>query len=130
MRVHGDRGVDMGDTKTYVLCRREEAAKALNAIAASATRGAKYLIVPRDDSFEDVAHRLHAEDEMVRIIFVVEHGDTDPAVELEHSSVLHPPECRQFSYDDAMTSDLAALAYAEAFRNAVSAAENNTSEKT
>ena len=113
----------MGDAKTYILCRRQEAADALAAVAPSVGGGAKYVVVPPIESFDTAAQRLRADGEMVRIIFVVEQGDTDPAVELEHSSVLHPPECRQFSYEDAMTSDLAALAYADAFRNAVSATE-------
>jgi hypothetical protein len=118
----------MNDTKTYVLCRRQEAADALAAVAPSIGQGVKYVIVALSESFDRTAQRLRAEDETARIIFVVEHGDTDPAVELGHSSVLYPPESQRFSYDDAMTSDLAALAYAEAFRNAVSATECNTSE--
>ena len=118
----------MGDEKTYVVCRRQETADALAAVASSIGRGVKYVVVPPIESFDTAAYRLRAEDKMARIIFAVEQGDTEPAVELGHSSVLHPPECKRFSYDDAMTSDLAALAYAEAFRNAVSAAEYNTSE--
>lgn len=130
MRVHGDRGVNMAKSKTYVLCRRREAADALAAVASNVGRGAKYLVVPPVESFETAARRLRAEDEMVRIIFVVEQGDTNPAVELAHSSVLYPPESRRFSYDDAMTSDLAALAYGTAFSNAVSAAECPRREQT
>lgn len=120
----------MGDEKTYVVCRRQETADALAAVASSIGRGVKYVVVPPIESFDTAAYRLRAEDKMARIIFAVEHGDTEPTVELGHSSVLHPPECQRFSYDDAMTSDLAALAYATAFRKAVSAAERTTQEQT
>ena len=123
----GERGVKMGETKTYVLCRRQEAADALASIASSIglRRGAKYVVVPPVESFDTAAHRLRALDDAARIIFVVEEGDTNPAAELAYSSVLHPPESRRFSYDDAMTSDLAALAYADAFRDAVFSADRS-----
>lgn len=129
MIVGRGEGVNMGAAKTYILCRRQAAADALAAVAPGLGWGAKYRIVPSRESFDTAAQRLRAEDEAVRIIFVVEQGDTNPSVELGYSSVLHPPHCRRFSYEDAMTSDLAALAYADAFRAALGAAERTKWDK-
>jgi hypothetical protein len=126
MRVHGDRGVDMGDTKTYVLFRRQEAADALAAVAPShgLRRGAKYVIVLPHESYDEAAQRLRDEDAEIRIVFVLEDDEVAPMI--AGSSILRTPSGGKFSYIDAQTSDLAALAYAEAFRNAVSATECNT----
>lgn len=125
--MSGERGLNMGDTKTYVLCRRKEAADALAAVASSIGRGAEYLVVLPHESFDSTAQRLRAEDATARIIFVIEKSDEQPTLSIPGSSELRPPG--QLSYQDAMTSDLAALAYAEAFRNAVSAAERTAQEQ-
>ena len=130
MRAADERGLNMGDTKTYVMCRRQEAADALAAVAPShgLRRGAKYVIVLPHESFDEAAQKLRDEDAEICIVFVLEDDEFAPMI--AGSSILRTPSGGKFSYIDAQTSDLAALAYAEAFREAVSAAERNTSEQT
>ena len=76
----------MNEPETYVLCRRQEAANALGAVAPDAVRGrgVKYLVVPPGESFDRAAQRLRAGDETAHIIFVVEE---DTALQPWHMNI-------------------------------------------